>query len=103
MSEEVKVFETQDDIDTKRVMEIFGDVERTKRFVAWIDEIVAEFVSELSDLADNHDRTTDGKARCIMGKISAYRRMKDASVRALQLAGGKPPAGVRADTAVGVV
>ena len=102
MSEETKAM-TVEDIDAKRVMEVFGDVERTKRFVAWMDALIEENVTMMTMLVEGGEEARATRLQHLASQISAYRRTKDASVRALQLAGGKPPAGVRADTAVGVV
>lgn len=102
MSEETKAM-TVEDIDAKRVMEVLGDVERTKRFVAWMDALIEENVTMMTMLVEGGEEARATRLQHLASQISAYRRMKDASVRALQLAGGKPPAGVRADTAVGVV
>lgn len=102
MSEETKAM-TVEDIDAKCVMEVFGDVERTKRFVAWMDALIEENVTMMTMLVEGGEEARATRLQHLASQISAYRRMKDASVRALQLAGGKPPAGVRADTAVGVV
>lgn len=102
MSEETNAM-TVEDVDAKSVIEVFGDVERTKRFVAWMDALVEENVVMMTMLVEGGEEARATRLQHLASQISAYRRMKDASVRALQLASGKPPAGVRADTAVGVV
>ena len=101
MSEEVKNEVAEVDADVAFVMAVCGDAERTRKLAAWMDALVEECVANQADLVESYDEAIDRKVRSLADRISAYRRIKDATSRALRRLSGQPPAAALADTAGG--
>ncbi len=89
--------------DAKRVMVVCGDVSRTKELVAWMDELIAENVTLEVALVESAEENRETRLCHLASQISAYRRIRDAANRALELAAGKPPDGENKEPAMGGV
>ena len=100
MSGEATDIET---FDAKRVMAMCGDVTRTKELVAWMDELIAENVTLEVALVESAEETRETRLCHLASQISAYRRIRDAANRALELAAGQPPDGAGKEPATGGV
>ena len=100
MSGEATDIET---FDAKRVMAMCGDVTRTKELVAWMDELIAENVTLEVALVESAEENRETRLCHLASQISAYRRIRDAANRALELAAGQPPDGAGKEPATGGV
>ncbi len=100
MSGEATDIET---FDAKRVMAACGDVTRTKELVAWMDELIAENVTLEVALVESAEENRETRLCHLASQISAYRRIRDAANRALELAAGQPPDGAGKEPATGGV
>ena len=100
MSGEATNIET---FDAKRVMATCGDVTRTKELVAWMDELIAENVTLEVALVESAEENRETRLCHLASQISAYRRIRDAANRALELAAGQPPDGAGKEPATGGV
>ena len=89
--------------DAKRVMAVCGDVSRTKELVAWMDALIAENVTLEVVLVEGADENRATRLCHLASQISAYRRIRDAANRALELAAGQPPDGEAKEPATGGV
>ncbi len=89
--------------DAKRVMVVCGDVSRTKELVAWMDELIAENVTLEVALVESAEENRETRLCHLASQISAYRRIRDAANRALELAAGKPPDDEKKEPATGGV
>lgn len=85
-------FKTLDMIDAVRIMEVCGDVARTEKLVAWMDEMIGENVALMAALVESGDEKRAVRLEHLASQISVYRRIKDAANRALDGDGGQPPA-----------
>jgi len=91
------------DIDAKRVMEVCGGVPNTQSLVKWMDELIEENVSLQVMLAESSDENRATRLCHYASQISSFRRIRDAALRALELAAGQPPDGGAKEPATGGV
>lgn len=74
-----------------RVMEFTGTASGTKSFIAFMSEAI-EVVDEDEDEAAQTFENATGRLEYLVGKKSAYRDLRRAAIRALEMAQGvKPP------------
>ena len=89
--------------DAKRVMAACGDVSRTKELVAWMDLLISENITLEVALVESAEENRETRLCHLASQISAYRRIRDAANRALELAAGQPPDGAGKEPATGGV
>jgi len=89
--------------DAKRVMAACGDVSRTKELVAWMDSLISENITLEVALVESAEENRETRLCHLASQISAYRRIRDAANRALELAAGQPPDGAGKEPATGGV
>ena len=80
-----------------------GDVSRTKELVAWMDGLIAENVTLEVAFVESWEENRETRLCHLASQISAYRRIRDAANRALELAAGQPPDGAGKEPATGGV
>lgn len=90
-------------IEARRVLGICRDEESITALVAWLDELTEENVRLMSVMAESSEEFRANRLQHLASQISAYRRIKDASRRALAIAKGQPPGGKMAEPAGGDV
>ena len=100
MSEKLTSLE---EIDAKKVMVVCGGEPRTKDLIAWMDELINENVTLQVALVESDAEERATRLCHLASQISAYRRIRDAANRALELAAGKPPDGEGKEPAMGGV
>lgn len=89
------------DIDAKSVISVCGDVERTKKLIAWMDEFVSENNVLIATLVEGAEEGRAERLKHLASQISVYLRIKNAANRALEIASGKPPERNLAESAGG--
>jgi len=100
MSEKLTSLE---ELDAKKVAAVCGGDPRTKELVAWMDELIHENVTLQVALVESDAEDRAIRLCHLASQISAYRRIRDAANRALELAAGKPPDGENKEPAMGGV
>ncbi len=92
-----------EEYDAKKVKLACGDVSRTKDLIAWMDELIKENVTLQVVLVESDAENRSTRLCHLASQISAYRRIRDAANRALELAAGKPPDDEKKEPATGGV
>lgn len=92
-----------EEYDAKKVMAVCGDVSRTKKLIAWMDDLIGENVTLQVVLVESVEENRETRLCHLASQISSYRRIRDAANRALELAAGKPPDGQGKEPAMGGV
>lgn len=84
-------FETTIDvIDAKKIAGICGGIESTKKLISWMDELMSENVELMSAIVESGEENRENRIKHLASQISAFKRIKDASNRALEIFSGKP-------------
>lgn len=90
-------------IEARRVLGICRDEESITALITWIDELTEENVRLMSVMAESSEEFRANRLQHLASQISAYRRIKDASRRALAIVKGQPPGGKMAEPVEGGV
>lgn len=92
MSEEAKKREkTLAEIDCDMVRSVCRDLETTRRLAAWMDALIEENLAIMADAAGEGSEVNRLRVAHLASQISVYRRIRNASKCALDLAAGKQP------------
>jgi hypothetical protein len=95
---------TFDDIanmEAKKVQSFCLGETEIERLVAWMDELTEENTRLMALLAESSEEFRANRLQHLASQISAYRRIKDAALRALAIAKGQPPSGAMTELAGG--
>lgn len=92
-----------EDFDAKKVAAVCCGEPRTKDLIAWMDELIGENVTLQVALVESDAENRATRLCHLASQISAYRRIRDAANRALELAAGKPPDDGEKEPAMGGV
>ncbi len=92
MSEEAKKREkTLAETDCETVRSVCRDLETTRRLAAWMDALVEENLALMEEAAGESSEVNRLRVAHLASQISVYRRIRNASKCALDLAAGKQP------------
>ncbi len=92
---------TIDAVDAERILGVCGGVESTKRLIAWMDELIGENVELMAAIVEGGEEGRENRIKHLASQISVFKRIKDASNRALDVFSGKPPGEDRTEPAGG--
>ncbi len=95
-------FETTIDVvDAKKVLDVCGGIESTRKLIAWMDELTNENVELMAAIVESGEENRENRIKHLASQISVFKRIKDASNRALEIFSGKPPAKDQTEPAEG--
>lgn len=86
----------------RHLMVIFGNVTNTELFIKLMNdgmELIGQQMNSVVEACDMPDR----RIAALIGRQAAYRDLRSAALRALELASGKPPQGETKESAGGSV